>query len=68
MDTIHHLIDGTSVTGSSDRTSPVFNPATGQQTAELSLATVDEVDTLELLRHVGGTLSGRAIGTTGESK
>ncbi|MEL7207303.1 MAG: aldehyde dehydrogenase family protein, partial [Actinomycetota bacterium] len=44
MDTIHHLIDGQSMPGTSGRTSPVYNPATGVQTAELSLATVDEVD------------------------
>ncbi len=44
MDTIHHLIDGETVEGTSGRTSPVYNPATGAQTAELSLADVDEVD------------------------
>ena len=30
---IHHWIGGASVAGGSGRTSPVFNPATGQQTA-----------------------------------
>ena len=44
MNEIHHLIDGRAVTGTSGRTSPVFNPATGAQTGELSLASVDEVD------------------------
>ena len=44
MNEIHHLIDGRAVTGTSGRTSPVFNPATGAQTGELSLAGVDEVD------------------------
>ncbi len=41
---IHHLIGGTTVESTSGRTSPVFNPATGEQTATLHLATVDEVD------------------------
>ena len=29
MDTIHHLVGGQSVPGTSGRTSPVFDPATG---------------------------------------
>jgi len=41
---IHHLIDGKSVPSTSGRTSPIFNPATGEQTAELGLASVEEVD------------------------
>ncbi len=44
MDKIHHLIGGSIVEGTSGKTSPVYNPATGQQTAELSLASVSEVD------------------------
>ncbi len=44
MREIHHLIDGQSVAGESGRTSPVFNPATGEQTGELSLASAKEVD------------------------
>ena len=44
MKQIHHLIDGQMVESTSGRTSPVFNPATGQQTGELALASVDEVD------------------------
>ena len=44
MRQIHHLIDGQSVAGESGRTSPVFNPATGGQTGQLSLASTDEVD------------------------
>lgn len=44
MKQIHHLIDGAEATGTSGRTSPVYNPATGEQTAELSLASVAEVD------------------------
>jgi len=41
---ISHWIGGRTVAGTSGRTSPVYNPATGRQTGELDLATVDEVD------------------------
>jgi malonate-semialdehyde dehydrogenase (acetylating)/methylmalonate-semialdehyde dehydrogenase len=44
MQQIQHLIDGASVAATSDRTSPVFNPATGEQTGELALASVEDVD------------------------
>ena len=44
MNQIHHLIGGEHVDGTSGRTSPVFNPATGEQTAELALASTAEVD------------------------
>ena len=44
MKKIHHLINGATVESTSGRTSPVFNPATGEQSADLGLATVDEVD------------------------
>ena len=44
MDRIHHLIGGATVESNSGRTSPVYNPATGAQSAELALATVEEVD------------------------
>jgi malonate-semialdehyde dehydrogenase (acetylating)/methylmalonate-semialdehyde dehydrogenase len=40
---ISHWIDGRSVDGSSGRTSPVFNPATGEQTGEVALASTQEV-------------------------
>jgi malonate-semialdehyde dehydrogenase (acetylating) / methylmalonate-semialdehyde dehydrogenase len=43
--TITHWIGGKPATGSSDRTGPVFNPATGEQQAELALASVEDVDT-----------------------
>ena len=49
MNSIHHWIAGQSVpgqaSGSSQRTSPVFDPATGQQTATVHLASVEDVDT-----------------------
>ncbi len=44
MQEIHHFVDGQTVEGTSGRTSAVFNPATGEQTANLHLATVEEVD------------------------
>ncbi|MCE1178722.1 MAG: CoA-acylating methylmalonate-semialdehyde dehydrogenase [Micrococcales bacterium] len=42
--TITHWIDGAPAPSTSGRTAPVFNPATGQQTAEVALASVEEVD------------------------
>ena len=45
MRTITHWIGGKPATGSSDRTSPVWNPATGAQQAEVALASVEDVDT-----------------------
>jgi malonate-semialdehyde dehydrogenase (acetylating)/methylmalonate-semialdehyde dehydrogenase len=44
MQTIAHWIDGKLSPGGSGRTSPVFNPATGEQTGEVGLASVAEVD------------------------
>ena len=44
MKRISHWIDGAVVEGTSGRTAPVFNPATGQAQAEVDLASVDEVD------------------------
>ena len=44
MDTIDYFIGGRSVASQSTRTSPVYDPATGRQTAELPLATEAEVD------------------------
>ena len=44
MDTIGHWIGGRAVPGSSGRTGPVFDPARGVQTAEVSLASAAEVD------------------------
>ena len=41
---ITHLIDGQSWTGTAERTSPVFNPATGEQTGVLDLASASLVD------------------------
>jgi malonate-semialdehyde dehydrogenase (acetylating)/methylmalonate-semialdehyde dehydrogenase len=44
MRTIQHWIAGTETSGSSTRTAPVFNPATGAQQAEVLLADKADVD------------------------
>ena len=41
---IHHWIGGKSVPGTSGRSGPVWNPATGEQTGAVDFATVEEVD------------------------
>ncbi len=41
---IAHWIDGALVAGTSGRVAPIFNPATGTQTAQLALASEREVD------------------------
>jgi malonate-semialdehyde dehydrogenase (acetylating)/methylmalonate-semialdehyde dehydrogenase len=44
MRTIHHYIDGKQVPGTSGRKGPVWNPATGEQQAEVDFASTEEVD------------------------
>ena len=44
MKTIEHWIAGKPTTGISERISPVYNPATGQQQAEVLLADVSDVE------------------------
>ena len=44
MRQIDHLINGVSLAATSGRASPVFNPATGERTANLGLASVEDVD------------------------
>lgn len=46
MRQIQHWIDGSLTAGASSRVGPVFNPATGEQTAEVALANGDDVDTV----------------------
>jgi malonate-semialdehyde dehydrogenase (acetylating)/methylmalonate-semialdehyde dehydrogenase len=41
---IPHWIDGSATPGTSGRTSPVFNPATGEHTGDVHLASTAEVD------------------------
>jgi len=40
---IHHWIGGKSVPGTSGRSGPVWNPATGEQTGAVDFATAEEV-------------------------
>ena len=44
METIEHFVDGAAMACASGRSHPVFNPATGEQTATVGLASVEEVD------------------------
>mgnify|MGYP001815363141 FL=1 len=44
MNRISHWIDGKIVESSSGRSSALFNPATGEQTGAVDMATVGEVD------------------------
>ena len=44
METIQHFVDGAALPCGSGRSHPIFNPATGEQTAQVGLASVDEVD------------------------
>ncbi len=44
MNSIQHWIDGKVVESASGRTAPVFNPALGEQSGVVALASVDEVD------------------------
>ena len=44
MDTITHWMGGAPWTGASDRTGPVYNPATGQQTAAVAFADEAAID------------------------
>ncbi len=44
MKRISHWVDGRSVVGTSGRTGPVYNPALGEQVAEVDLASAAEVD------------------------
>ena len=44
MKTIEHFVNGKSFSGTSKRTSDVFNPATGEVSAKVNLATKKDVD------------------------
>ncbi|MGZ4681826.1 MAG: aldehyde dehydrogenase family protein, partial [Acidimicrobiales bacterium] len=44
--TIVHWLDGKPWAGTSERTSPVFNPATGAVTSQGALASTADVDTI----------------------
>ena len=51
MNRISHWIDGSVVEGTSGRSGPVYNPATGQQQAEVDFASVEEVDRAVAVAH-----------------
>ena len=57
MNTIQHFVNGKKFSGESKRVGKVFNPATGEQTAEVKLATTkdvnDAVDNAKKLLKVG---------------
>lgn len=42
MKTLSHFLNGQLTSGSSERYAPVYNPATGEQSAQVMLATADE--------------------------
>jgi len=42
--TIAHWIGGEAVAGSSGRSGPVYNPATGEQSGEVAFASIEEID------------------------
>ncbi|MGH9185918.1 MAG: aldehyde dehydrogenase family protein, partial [Acidimicrobiales bacterium] len=44
MRRINHYIGGKLVPGESGRSGPVYNPATGEQQAEVDIASAEEVD------------------------
>ncbi len=44
LERVHHWIDGQPVAGTSDRSGPVYNPATGDRAREVDFASVEEVD------------------------
>jgi malonate-semialdehyde dehydrogenase (acetylating)/methylmalonate-semialdehyde dehydrogenase len=44
LSTIHHWLNGARYSGDTTRTVPVFNPSTGRPSAEVALATAEEID------------------------
>mgnify|MGYP001415979722 FL=1 len=44
MKTIQHFVGGKNFSGNSKRTGKVFNPATGEQSAEVKLANSEDID------------------------
>lgn len=44
METIHNFISGSITPSTSTRFSPIYNPATGEQTKRVALSTADEVE------------------------
>ena len=44
MNSIQHFVDGKKFKGTSKRTGKVFNPATGEQSSTVSLASTEDVN------------------------
>ena len=44
MNLLEHFVGGKLISGSSDRKSKIFNPATGQQESEVRLASKSDLD------------------------
>ena len=44
MNSIQHFVEGKIFKGASKRTGKVFNPATGEKSADVSLATADDIN------------------------
>ena len=44
MKTIEHFVNGKTFSGESKKTAKVFNPATGEQSAEVKLATTEDIN------------------------
>ena len=44
MNIIEHFVNGKKFSGDSERKSKVFNPATGEQSAEVKLASTKDID------------------------
>ena len=44
MKTIEHFVNGKTFSGESKRTAKVFNPAIGEQSAEVKLATTADIN------------------------
>ena len=51
LDRVNHWINGASVAGSSGRSGPVYNPATGQVAREVDFASAEEVDAAVAAAH-----------------
>ena len=51
MKTIEHFVNGKAFSGESKRTAKVFNPATGEQSAEVKLATTKIVEKASLINN-----------------
>ena len=58
MKLIEHFVNGKSFSGDSKRTGKVFNPATGEQSSEVKLASKGDVDkAVEIAMQAFKTLS-----------